>query len=58
MKAPTKEELESLGDAELLDLLDSVSDEVQRRNRMMPKSAGAAAVEIMKALGEIATAKR
>jgi len=54
MKAPTKEELESLSDTELLDLLDSVSEEVRRRNRSMPRSAGSAAVDVMKTLAEIA----
>jgi hypothetical protein len=53
MRMPTPEDLASLGESELLDLLDTVSEEVKRRNGLRPATAGKAAVEVMKALEEI-----
>lgn len=46
-------DLKSLEDGELLDLLDLVSGEVKRRNGLRPRTAGKAAVDVMKSLSEM-----
>jgi hypothetical protein len=58
MQMPNAADLGTLQDGELLDLLDMVSGEVKRRNGLRPATAGKAAVDVLKALGEMAAAKR
>ncbi len=57
MDMPSSEDLGTLGDGELLDLLEAVSSEVKRRNGLRPETAGKAAVDIMRTLGELASTK-
>lgn len=58
MQMPSAEDLGTLRDDELLDLLDLVSGEVKRRNSLKPTTAGKAAVDVMKTLSEMVAAKR
>lgn len=46
--------LRGMTDEQLLDHLDKVSAEVKRRNSLMPKTAGSAMVDVLKAIGEVA----
>jgi len=51
-------DLKSLTDQELLKLLDDVSEEIKSRNELLPKTAGEAAVDLMKVLQELASAPK
>lgn len=52
----TKEsDLSGLSDGDLLSLLDRVSEEIKRRNNLLPRTAGSAAVEVVQALHSLVT---
>jgi hypothetical protein len=50
--------LRSMSDEQLLQHLDKVSEEVKRRNSLLPKTAGTAMVDILKAIGDVARSGR